>query len=66
MFGAQMGWFGLGRWETSAGLPQENGPTVYGIYNEIMNQQYDPEVQYLRKLSSAKKIANPYFLHGRI
>ena len=66
MFGAQMGWFGMGRYGNAVSLPASSGPPIYGIYNELMNQQFDPEIQYLRKLSQAKKIANPYFLHGRM
>ena len=36
---------------------------------EMANPKYtdenDPEMQYLSKLSKAKRVANEYFLHGR-
>jgi len=65
MFGAQMGWFSL------VGQNNTNQTTEFafperGIYEELMDTKHDPEILYLRKLSSAKKIANEYFLHGRV
>lgn len=65
MFGAQMGWFSL------VGQNNTNQTTGFafperGIYEELMDTKHDPEILYLRKLSSAKKVANEYFLHGRV
>jgi hypothetical protein len=47
-------------------LPNEHDTHTYGIYNELMDAKYDQEIEYLRRLASAKKQANQYFLHGRI
>lgn len=35
------------------------------IGSELLDPKFEPEIQYLRRLSSAKKVANEYFLHGR-
>jgi hypothetical protein len=33
--------------------------------NPKYSDDNDPEMQYLSKLSKAKRVANEYFLHGR-
>ncbi len=38
----------------------------YDLNPNITKDQDDPELSYLRKLSSAKRVANEYFLHGRV
>ena len=47
-------------------MPNKVDTHTYGIYSELMDAKYDPEIQYLRRLASAKKTANQYFLHGRV
>lgn len=66
MFGAQLGWFGLSSYGRDRKLPDKEDLHTYGIYNELMDAKYDEEIFYLRKLASAKKQANHYFLHGRV
>lgn len=66
MFGSQIGWLGLSKYGPDRELPNKKDTHTYGIYNELMDAQYDPEIEYLRKLSSAKHTINPYFLHGRV
>lgn len=42
---------------------------MMGMNTHDVNPNYtdnnDPEMQYLSKLSKAKRVANEYFLHGR-
>jgi len=57
MFGAQLGWFSL--------IGRDNQAPYMGIYEELMDEKYDMEIEYLRKLSKAKRVANSYFLNGR-
>lgn len=57
MFGAQMGWFSL------VGI--DNQVPDMALYDLLMSPRYDQEIDYLQRLSSAKKVANPYFLNGR-
>lgn len=66
MFGAQLGWFGLSKFGRDRMLPNKVDTHTYGIYNELMDAKYDQEISYLRRLASAKKAANQYFLHGRV
>jgi len=66
MFGAQLGWFGMSKYGRDRKLPNKDNLATYGIYNELMDAKYDQEIEYLRKLASAKKQVNHYFLHGRV
>ena len=65
MFGAQMGWFSMLGQNNTNQTTGEYHPER-GIYEELMDTKHDPEIHYLRKLSSAKKVVNEYFLHGRV
>ena len=65
MFGAQMGWFSMLGQNNTNQTTGEYHPER-GIYEELMDTKHDPEIFYLRKLSSAKKVVNEYFLHGRV
>jgi len=57
MFGAQMGWFSL--------VGVDGIEPDMAIYDKLMSSKYDAEIEYLRMLSSAKKVANSYFINGR-
>eukprot|EP00927_Polykrikos_kofoidii_P017927 TRINITY_DN18226_c0_g1_i1.p1 TRINITY_DN18226_c0_g1~~TRINITY_DN18226_c0_g1_i1.p1 ORF type:complete len:794 (+),score=114.91 TRINITY_DN18226_c0_g1_i1:108-2489(+) len=57
IFGTQLGWFSLGG--------RDNQDPPMGIYENLMNSKYDAEVDYLRYLSRAKRLAAPWFHHGR-
>ena len=56
LFGAQMGWFSLGG--------RSNCPD-YALFDLLMDTTYDPEVDYLARLSSAKRKAQEWLVHGR-
>lgn len=60
-----MGWFSLVGQNNSNQTSGDYHPER-GIFEELMDSKHDPEILYLRKLSSAKRIANEYFLHGRV
>jgi hypothetical protein len=55
MFGAQIGWFGMSKYGRDREIPNKHDTHTYGIYNELMDAKYDQEIEYLRKLASAKK-----------
>ena len=52
-----MGWFSLGG--------RDNEHPDMGIYKQFMDSQYDAEVNYIRKLSAAKRRAGDWLNHGR-
>eukprot|EP00750_Incisomonas_marina_P005018 INCI13567.1.p1 GENE.INCI13567.1~~INCI13567.1.p1 ORF type:complete len:906 (-),score=144.86 INCI13567.1:122-2659(-) len=56
VFGAQMGWFSLGGTQY---------PPPMGIFDHLMDSQYDCEVEYLSKLSAAKQTGADFFNFGR-
>lgn len=58
VFGAQLGWFSLGG--------RDNQHPAMGIHDLLMDGEYDDEVFYLRALSKAKRLAAPWFNHGRM
>ena len=55
LFGAQLGWFSLGG--------RSNHPQNH-IFDLLMSAEYDAEILYLQRLSSAKSVAADYFNHG--
>ena len=55
MFGAQLGWFSLGG--------RSNHPQNH-IFDLLMDTEYNAEILYLQRLSSAKSVAADYFNHG--
>ena len=57
LFGAQMGWFSLG------GRSNQNPPM--GLFELLMDVSYDKEIKYLRELSTAKRTASDWLVHGR-
>ena len=56
-YGNLMGWFSLGG--------RDNQNPAMGVYDQLMDPQYDPEVTYLRTLSDAMRKANYFFIQGR-
>ena len=57
LYGGLLGWFSLGG--------RDNQHPYMGIIDELLDAQYDPEIAYLRALSSARMLATDYFVHGR-
>lgn len=58
MFGSQLGWFSLGG--------RDNQIPAMGIYEQLMNDSYIAEIDYLRLLAQSKMRINHDFLqHGR-
>eukprot|EP01061_Rhynchopus_euleeides_P041274 TRINITY_DN7162_c0_g1_i2.p1 TRINITY_DN7162_c0_g1~~TRINITY_DN7162_c0_g1_i2.p1 ORF type:complete len:906 (+),score=269.64 TRINITY_DN7162_c0_g1_i2:50-2719(+) len=57
LYGGLMGWFSLG------GRNNQNPPM--GIYDQLMDSQYDPEVSYLQKLTEARLKVSDFFVNGR-
>lgn len=57
LFGAQMGWFSLGG--------RDNQVPYMGMYEALMDSKYDPEVDYLKLLSKAKRAGNNWIQEGR-
>ena len=58
LFGAQIGWFSLG------GRDNIIEPKS-GLYDLLMDPQFDEEIDYLRLLSSVKQKCNKWLTHGR-
>ncbi len=52
LMGAQLGWFSLGG--------------DYGLYNEIIQPQYLPQVRFVDKLASYRLMAPTYLMYGRM
>jgi len=44
MFGAQLGWFGISKYDRDRELPNKHDTHTYGIYNELMDAKYDAEI----------------------
>ena len=57
VFGSQMGWFSLGG--------RDNQNPAMGLFELLMSESYDSEISFLRALSSAKQVSNPWMNHGR-
>eukprot|EP01064_Diplonema_japonicum_P011219 TRINITY_DN18489_c2_g1_i2.p1 TRINITY_DN18489_c2_g1~~TRINITY_DN18489_c2_g1_i2.p1 ORF type:complete len:866 (+),score=204.82 TRINITY_DN18489_c2_g1_i2:107-2704(+) len=57
LFGSQLGWFSMG------GRNNQNPPM--GIIEYLLDDQYTPEIQYLKALSDAKLLSNPWTTDGR-
>jgi hypothetical protein len=51
-FGAQLGWFSLGG--------RDNQSPYMGMYETLMDTKYDPEINYLQLLMSAKRLLNEW------
>ena len=56
LFGAQIGWFSLG------GRNNQHPPM--GVYNELMDEQYNAEILYLQLLATTKKVMKKWLTHG--
>ena len=56
-FGAQMGWFSLGG--------RDNQDPPMGMFDLLMDPEYDAEITYLRTLSRAKQLAADWLNFGR-
>jgi hypothetical protein len=57
LFGAQMGWFSLGG--------RDNQVPPMGLFDLLMSEEYDSEVEYLQLLSTTRRTMTKWLVHGR-
>ena len=57
LFGAQIGWFSLGG--------RNNQVPPMGLYDLLMDEEYDQEIAYLQLLSTTRRTLTKWLVHGR-